>query len=116
MLLQSHEGFLRLFPAWPAGEPAGFSTLRAVGALLVSASRGMGADSSDGVGDVRIESEAGRPCVLLSPWDASGARAPVVVAADTGKRVPVTAAGGAKWRFATEPGGTYIVSDASGAA
>ena len=38
MLLQSSNGTLRLFPAWPLAEPATFKTLRAKGAFLVSAS------------------------------------------------------------------------------
>ena len=38
MLLQSSNGSIHLFPAWPRKEPAAFTTLRAKGAFLVSAS------------------------------------------------------------------------------
>lgn len=37
MLVQGHEGVLRLFPAWPADREARFSHLRVKGAFLVSA-------------------------------------------------------------------------------
>ena len=41
MLLQSHEGFLRLFPCWHHSE-AKFVTIRAAGAFLVSAEKKAG--------------------------------------------------------------------------
>jgi hypothetical protein len=67
MLLQSHEGFLRLFPCWPASRPARFEGIRAYGAFLVSA------ELSDGrVQSVRILSEKGRPCTVLNPWPGAG--------------------------------------------
>ncbi|MCY2930680.1 MAG: hypothetical protein NTV86_14515 [Planctomycetota bacterium] len=67
MLLQSHEGFLRLFPCWPAGRPARFEGLRAYGAFLVSS------ELSDGrVQFVRLLSEKGLPCTLLNPWPGAG--------------------------------------------
>lgn len=63
MLLQSHEGFLRLFPCWPAGRPAHFEGLRAYGAFLVWS------ELSDGrVQFIRLLSEKGLPCTLLNPW------------------------------------------------
>ncbi len=63
MLLQSHEGFLRLFPCWPNDRPARFDGLRAYGAFLVSAERAGGEVKS-----VRITSEKGQPCTILNPW------------------------------------------------
>ena len=63
MLLQSHEGIIRLFPVWPRQHDARFRTLRADGAFLVSASLGGGT-----VRDVRIFSEKGRECVVQNPW------------------------------------------------
>ncbi|MCY2927201.1 MAG: hypothetical protein NT031_17560, partial [Planctomycetota bacterium] len=69
MLLQSHEGFLRLFPCWPASRPARFAGLRAYGAFLVSAERAGGRVQS-----VQIVSEKGRPCTLLNPWPGAGVR------------------------------------------
>ena len=61
MLLQSQEGFLRLFPCWhhPEGK---FVTIRAAGAFLVSALK------KDGVCQpITIVSEKGRPCSILNP-------------------------------------------------
>jgi hypothetical protein len=63
MLLQSHEGVLRLFPAWPREKNARFETLRAVGAFLVSSELRDGA-----VQFVRISSERGEDCVVQNPW------------------------------------------------
>lgn len=63
MLLQSHEGVLRLFPCWPREMDARFGTLRAVGAFLVSA------ELKDGViSGVTILSEKGRDCTVVNPW------------------------------------------------
>ncbi|MCX6996891.1 MAG: hypothetical protein NTV49_07360 [Kiritimatiellaeota bacterium] len=63
MLLQSHEGILRLFPVWPKDKPARFTNLRAYGAFLVSA------EFKDGVvTGVKLVSEKGRPCVVQNPW------------------------------------------------
>jgi len=63
MLLQSHEGVLRLFPCWPRELDARFGTLRARGAFLVSAQIKKGE-----IGAVRIVSEKGRDCVVQNPW------------------------------------------------
>ena len=69
MLLQSHEGFLRLFPCWPKSRPAGFEGLRAYGAFLVSAELTHGE-----VRSVRIASEKGRPCTIVNPWPGAAVR------------------------------------------
>ena len=63
MLLQSHDGVLRLFPDWPRDQNARFGTFRAVGAFLVSAELKNGV-----IGDVRIVSEKGRDCTIVNPW------------------------------------------------
>lgn len=63
MMLQSHEGVLRLFPCWPKDQAARFGTLRAAGAFLVSAEIKGGA-----VGGVALLSEKGKPCTLENPW------------------------------------------------
>ena len=63
MLMQSHEGVIRLFPVWPRQHDARFRTLRADGAFLVSASLGGGV-----VRDVHLFSEQGRACVVQNPW------------------------------------------------
>ena len=63
MLLQGHEGVLRLFPVWPNDQDARFGNLRAVGAFLVSSELKQGE-----VSYVLVKSERGRPCNVLIPW------------------------------------------------
>jgi hypothetical protein len=63
MLLQSHQGVIRLFPDWPKDKDARFDKLRAYGAFLVSAEMKGGA-----VQNVRIVSERGQLCTLRNPW------------------------------------------------
>lgn len=63
MMLQSHEGVLRLFPVWPKDKDAQFTRLRAFGALLVSAELENGV-----VSGVKLVSEKGRDCTVLNPW------------------------------------------------
>jgi hypothetical protein len=67
-LMQSYNGTIRLFPNWPTDKRAAFSTLRAVGAFLVSASCVNGQ-----VERVEILSEAGSALRILNPWK-DGAR------------------------------------------
>lgn len=63
MLLQSHEGMIRLFPVWPASRNARFKSLRAVGAFLVSS------EQLDGeITSIEVESEKGRICTVFNPW------------------------------------------------
>ena len=66
MLLQSHEGIIRLFPVWPKHKDASFKTLRADGAFLVSASLKNGA-----IRDVTVTSEKGGTCKVQLPWSES---------------------------------------------
>ena len=63
MLMQSHDGVLRLFPCWPKDQDARFGTLRARGAFLVSAELKNGE-----VCGVRITSEKGRDLTMQNPW------------------------------------------------
>jgi hypothetical protein len=63
MLLQSHQGVLRLFPVWPKDKDAQFGNLRAYGAFLVSSEFAGGQVKS-----LTIESEKGRECTLENPW------------------------------------------------
>jgi len=63
MLMQSHEGVIRVFPVWPKELDARFGTLRANGAFLVSAELKGGT-----IGGVRIQSEKGRDCTVVNPW------------------------------------------------
>lgn len=63
MLMQSHDGVIRLFPCWPRKLDARFGTLRAVGAFLVSAELKNG-----DVSGVKIISEKGGDCHMINPW------------------------------------------------
>jgi ligand-binding sensor domain-containing protein len=69
MLLQSHEGVIRLFPCWPADQDANFGTLRAVGAFLISAELKGGHISG-----VKISSEKGADCIVMTPWPGGNVR------------------------------------------
>ncbi|MEI6218693.1 MAG: glycoside hydrolase family 95-like protein, partial [bacterium] len=91
MLLQSHEGFLRLFPCWPKDRLARFDGLRACGAFLVSSELAGGE-----VKYVRIVSEKGLSCTVLNPW--SGA---VQVVRNGMKRETVS---GERFTLPTVPG------------
>jgi hypothetical protein len=65
MLIQSHTGTVRLFPAIPESwEEVSFEKLRTMGAFLLSASREKGATKK-----VRIHSERGGKIQLLNPFD-----------------------------------------------
>jgi hypothetical protein len=67
MLMQSHEGFVHLFPVWPVSTvPAAFSGLRAVGAYVVAAK----SDPKEGIGSVVVRSTVGGLFRLASPWAA----------------------------------------------
>lgn len=59
MLLQSHEGIIRLFPCWNKKSSAAFENLRADGAFLVSAELKNGQTAS-----LKIKSLMGRNCVV----------------------------------------------------
>ena len=69
MLLQSHDGVIRLFPCWPKDQDARFGTLRAVGAFLVSAELKNGE-----IRGVTILSEKGRDCTIQNPWPGKSVR------------------------------------------
>jgi hypothetical protein len=87
MLVHSQEGFLRLFPAWPANQSAAFSQLRMRGALLVSAAyagrpawAGLVAGRTGGTANATILALAGgAPVALLSPWPDAPTSAVTVV-------------------------------------
>jgi alpha-L-fucosidase 2 len=64
MLIQSHNGILRVFPAIPAiWQAASFTKLRAEGALLVSAVREDGQTTS-----VAVMAEKGGKVKMLDPF------------------------------------------------
>jgi alpha-L-fucosidase 2 len=102
LMLQSWDGALRVFPAWPRQLEAHFENFRAEGAFLVSAGWSEGR-----VDSLRIVSEQGATCRLYPPWSAgvkirSSANQPVEWATDAYGRVA----------FATRPGGDYRVEPA----
>lgn len=63
MLMQSYEGVIRVFPNWNKQKDAGFKTLRAYGAFLVSSKLEKG-----NIQYVDLVSEKGRVCVMENPW------------------------------------------------
>lgn len=69
MLLQSHDGLIRIFPTAPDGWQDAAFKLRAVGAFLVTAERQAGE-----LKPVAIESLRGRPCQVENPWTGSEVR------------------------------------------
>ena len=123
MLVQSQEGFLRLFPAYPANATASFTTLRMRGALLVSAAyvgrpewAGLVASRTGGCVNVTILSEAGNDVRVLSPWPATPTSGVTVVDATAGGAVPVKwttlpgSSGGPLATFASIRGHAYVLS------
>jgi hypothetical protein len=107
MLLQSHEGLLRLFPCWHHPE-AKFVTIRAAGAFLVSAERKGGVCQP-----ITLVSEKGRPCSLLNPWPG---KTVTVRSAESGP-VNLSVAdrpGGQICTFATQAGKTYTITPKEG--
>ena len=63
MMLQTHNGLIRVFPVFPADQKASFHRLRTFGAFLVSS-----AIKNGQIQYVLIESEKGRDCHVLNPW------------------------------------------------
>ncbi len=75
MLMQSHEGIIRLFPCWDKKASASFENLRADGAFLVSAEL-----KNERVASLKIKSLSGRLCKV----QCDGIKA-VVRSSDNGK-------------------------------
>jgi alpha-L-fucosidase 2 len=102
MLMQSHEGVIRLFPCWPRQRDARFEKLRAQGAFLVSGTL------RDGfVSCVTIHSEAGGQCRLANPF-LEGA---VIIVRDASTRIAVwgPSEGGSVLEWLTQRGADYAV-------
>jgi hypothetical protein len=106
LLLQSHGGVMRFFPVWDATAlgAASFTTLRAYGAFLVSAS----IDGAGTVAPVALASEVGGDVVFGSPWGGGGGTPRV--ADGSGAAVPVTAVAPGVFSFPTSAGGAYTIS------
>lgn len=98
MLMQSHEGVIRLFPVWNLEKEAAFRNLRAYGAFLVSAEVGGGV-----VGKVEIVSEKGRDCTVEFPEK-------VAAAVQDGRGKEIGRFEGARFTFPTKAGERYRIS------
>ncbi len=103
MLLQSHDGVIRIFPNWDRSVDAGFRRLRAVGAFLVDAEfRAAGRV----VHSVRIHSEKGARCVLQTPFDGA-----CIAVSRMDNRQPVaTVRNEETFTFQTAAGVTYEIA------
>ena len=131
MLVQGQEGFVRLFPAWPANQSAAFATLRMRGAVLVSAAyagraewAGRVAGRTGGTLNATLLADASAPLSLLSPWPDAPTSSVSIVDAATG----LPPAGGVSWgavagasggplaSWAGVKGHSYVATLASGAA
>ena len=97
MMLQSWDGALRIFPAWPRALEARFDDFRAEGAFLVSAAWANGRVQS-----LAIHSERGARCRLYPPWPGG-----LKVVDEAAQTVDCRAEEYERVSFATQPGGKY---------
>ena len=105
MLMQSHDGVIRIFPNWDKAIDARFKRLRAVGAFLVEARYRA---SGRVVDAVRIFSEKGNTCVLQSPF---GGACITVTRADN-RRPVATVRNEEEFAFPTTAGVGYDITRA----
>lgn len=63
MMLQSHDGIIRIFPVYPEEQKASFYRLRTFGAFLIS-----GEINNGDIKYIIVESEKGKECNILNPW------------------------------------------------
>jgi alpha-L-fucosidase 2 len=105
LLLQSHGGIMRFFPVWNATAlgTASFTTLRAYGAFLVSAS----VDKNGIVSPISLSADVGGDVVFASPW--VGSNIPKV-SDSNGVAIPVTTVSQGVFSFATNAGTSYTIS------
>ena len=102
MMLQSWDGVLRVFPAWPKHVPARFTTFRAENAFLVSATWNDGSIES-----LTITSEAGVRCRMEKPWNGE-----VAVKTSDGRTIETTSEEYDVISFETGVGETYEIVSA----
>lgn len=100
MMLQSWDGALRVFPAWPQDVAARFDHFRAEGAFLVSAAWADGQ-----VKTLSIRSEKGAVCRLYPPSSKG-----VLVTDASDQAVPVTQDTYGRTEFPTLPGAEYRIT------
>jgi hypothetical protein len=104
MMLQSWDGQIRIFPAWPRGVDAEFRDWLTEGGFEVSA------EILDGiVRNIRIVSRAGRRCVLQNPWSSQRVRI-----AEVPNQRAVLESGDGTLAFDTQAGRTYAVEASKG--
>ena len=101
MLIQSHEGKIRIFPA-VTSEWEGAFVLGARGAFIVSSE----IDKNKGVSFVGIESIKGNPCKLQNPWNSSTI---VILNLSTNKKVKHKISEEGLILFSTEVSGKYLI-------
>ena len=106
LLLQSHGGRMRFFPAWNATAlgAASFATLRAYGAFLVSGA----VDASGTVAPLSLESEIGGDVVFESPWPGSSGPK---VAVRGGGAIPIATVSPGVYSFPSMAGSKYTISN-----
>ena len=105
-LMQSYDGIIELFPNWPSTADASFSTLRARGAFLVSAT------VADGeITRIEIHSEKGNPVTLAWPPMSLPApsSAPVEIVTSDGSKFTVIPSEN-RLQFPTASGETYTIT------
>ncbi len=100
MLLQSHEGKIKVFPAIPDKFSAAF-TLRAEGAFMVSSV----IDSMNVIPFVEVESLVGGKCRIQNPWGNNE----VQVVTTTNRKVPVKIDKKSVISFDTNKGESYLI-------
>lgn len=105
MLLQSHDGVIRIFPNWDKAVDAQFKRLRAMGAFLVEAKYRAAGQVVD---SVRIFSEKGNTCTVQSPFEGACI---AVTRADNQQPVP-TVQNEEEFTFRTTAGVTYNITRA----
>jgi|EP01047_Picozoa_sp_COSAG01_P029606 hypothetical protein len=100
MLVQSSNGTIHLFPAWPLDEPASFRTLRVKGALLISAEWDPIKQLAEGVA---VTATIASPVVsLANPFGAHTSKARVLCS--NGSSVEVQADPDGKFEWAMRRG------------
>ena len=104
MLLQSHEGKIRVFPAIPSKFAAAF-TLRSEGAFIVSSA----IDSLETISFVEIKSLAGKECRIQNPWG----NEPVQVVTSGNQNINIEVNKNNVISFKTTVGESYIIKKKS---
>jgi len=99
MLLQSHEGVIRVFPATPAHWNARF-TLHAVGGFVVTS------EKTPDVKYVAVRSRLGRTCCVVNPW--SQQQSVRIIDVTTASKIS-TSCGCSTFCFDTVAGHTYLL-------